>query len=118
MESGKKIIWNVKRGQVIFASGDSTVNAVLNNNGTNVDELENIIEGIRNNMSDLRKEDADKIIDIIEMVKEEFAKPEPRAGRLKSCLSLLAPMISIVNGIPTLTSNLQKLQEFISLHIL
>ena len=116
MELDKNNVLNVNGGQVNIASGKATINAVQNN-GTNVNELDSIIKGIMENISGLRQEDADRIVDAVEMAKEELMKSAPRVGRLKSCFSLLAPIFTIVNGIPALTSNLQKLQEFICLHI-
>lgn len=106
----------VNGGQANIANGNSTIHATQNN-GINANELDNIIKGIMENVSDLQQEDADKIIDAVEMAKEELTKTEPRANRLKSCLALIAPLFTIANGIPTLASNLQKLQEFINLHI-
>ena len=84
------------------------------NNGINTNELESIIKSITENLSDLKKEDAESIEDAIEMVREELAKPEPKVSRLRSCVTLLAPMLTITNGIPTLTSNLQRLVDYIT----
>lgn len=112
----ENVVWNVNGGQVNVASGNATIHAIQNN-GISVDELDDIIKGIMGNISDLQQEDADKIKDVVEMAKEELTKPEPRVGRLKSCLSLIASMFTIANGIPTLVSNLQRLQEFINLQI-
>lgn len=116
MESDKNIILNMNGGQVNIASKNAVINAVQNNS-RNSDELDGIIRGIMDNIGGLRQEDADQIADAVEMAKEELTKSNPKAGRLRNCLSLLAPMVTIVNGIPMLASNLQKLQEFINLHI-
>lgn len=70
-----------------------------------------------NNLSGLKEEDAENIRDVVEMAKEELAKPEPKTGRLRNCLSLIAPMITVANGIPTLLDNLQKLMDYITLFI-
>ena len=51
------------------------------------------------------------------MAKEELAKPEPKASRLRNCVSLIAPMFTIANGIPTLVENLQKLVDYITPYI-
>ncbi|MCM1221062.1 MAG: hypothetical protein NC548_41925 [Lachnospiraceae bacterium] len=116
METGKNNVWNVNGRQVNIANGNAVINA-FQDNGIKANELDDIIKGIRDNLAGLRQEDAEQIVDAVEMAEEELTKPKPKPGRLRSCLSLLAPMISIANGIPTLASNLQKLQEFISLHI-
>jgi hypothetical protein len=52
-------------------------------------------------------------MDIVDMAREELAKPQPKVSRLRNCIALIAPMMTIANGIPTLSSNLQKFGEFI-----
>lgn len=69
------------------------------------------------NLKDLDKEDADEVTDIVEMVKSELTNPEPKVSSLRNCLALIARMLTIANGIPTLATNLQRLQELINLHI-
>ena len=64
-------------------------------------------------MSELKKEDAEKIIDVVDMAREELTKPQPKISRLRNCITLIAPMMTIANGIPVLSSNIQKFQEFI-----
>ena len=54
---------------------------------------------------------------IVEIAREELAKSKPKVGRLRNCLTLIAPMFTIANGIPTLSTNLQRLQEYISSYI-
>jgi len=116
MGLNENIVWNVNGGQVNVASGNATIHATQNN-GMSANELDNIIKEIKSNLSILKKEEADEIIDIVEMAKEELIKPEPKVSRLRNCLTLIAPMFTIANGIPALVSNLQRLQEFISLYI-
>lgn len=87
------------------------------NNEKGVNELDNIIKGIIENLSDLDKENAENIKDIVEMAKEELGKPKPKVSRLRNCVSLIAPMFTIANGIPVLVENLQKLVDYISLYI-
>lgn len=112
----QKILFTVNGGQVNVASGNATIHATQNN-GANAKELDDIIKGIMENISELKKEDADEITDVVEMAKDELIKPEPKASRLRNCLALIAPMFTIANGIPTLATNLQRLQEFISIYI-
>lgn len=104
---------NVNGGQMNMAMDNAKIVATQNN-GINTNELESIIKSITENLSDLKKEDAESIEDAIEMVREELAKPEPKVSRLRSCVTLLAPMLTITNGIPTLTSNLQRLVDYIT----
>ncbi len=111
------INFNASNGsQVNIAKENATMYATLNN-GISTNELDNIIKEIMNNLSDLKKEDAEEISDIVDMVKEELKKPEPKVSRLKNCLTLIAPMFTIANGIPALADNLQKLINYITPYI-
>lgn len=110
------MIINVNGGQVNIAKDNANIIATQNN-GINGNELDNILKGIMDNLSSLQKEDADEIIDVVEMVKEELIKTEPKISRLKNCLALIAPMFTIANGVPALANNLQKLQDFILQYI-
>lgn len=103
-------------GQVNVAEDNATIYATQNN-GVTANELDSIIKGIMNNLSGLKEEDADSIRDIVDMAKDELEKPEPKVSRLKNCLSLIAPMFTVANGIPTLVDNLQKLMDYITLFI-
>lgn len=105
--------FNMNGGQFNLAKDNAIINATQNN-GVKVDELESIIKGIMENLSGLKNEDAESIKDTVDMVREELAKPEPKVSRLRSCVTLLAPMLTIANGIPTLTNNLQGLIDYIT----
>lgn len=105
--------FNMNGGQFNLAKDNATINATQNN-GVNASELDSIIKSIMENLSDLKKEDAESIEDTIEMVRAELAKPKPKVSRLRSCVTLLAPMLTITNGIPTLASNLQGLIDYIT----
>lgn len=108
----ENIVWNVNGGQVNIASGNAIINATQNN-GVNIAELESIIKNIMDNVSGLDKEVADTIIDSVEMIREEIIKPEPKRNIISSGIKLLAPMISIANGIPALAENIQKLIDYV-----
>lgn len=114
--SDRNVTYNVHGGQVITANDNSTI-TITQNNGISVSELENIIKGIKENLSGLKKEDSDNIIDVIDMAREELAKPEPKVSRLRNCVSLIAPMFTITNGIPVLANNLRKLLDYINTFI-
>lgn len=108
----QNINFNVSGGQVNVAKDNATIYGIQNN-GVNASELNNIIKGIMENLSGINKENADKIKDVVDMVKEEFVKTEPKLGRLRNCVTLIAPMITVANGIPSLAENLQKLMNYI-----
>ena len=76
-----------------------------------------IIKAIKDNLLGVKKEEADQIIDVVDMAKEELTKSEPKISRLRNCITLIAPMMTIANGVPVLANNLQKLQELIIQYI-
>ena len=98
-------------------ANDNAAIYATQNIGVSGSELDDIIKGITQNLSGLNKEEAEEIADIAEMARCELVKPEPKVSRLKNCLTLIAPMFTIANGIPALATNLQKLQEFIMQYI-
>lgn len=113
MKNGMTI--NVRdNAQFNLAQDNGTINAIQNN-GVSGGELDKIVKSIMDNLKDLDKEDADKIVDVVEMAREELVRSEPRPGRLRSCLSLIAPMIAVANGIPVLADNLQKFADYIQM---
>lgn len=112
----KKWTFNVHDGQVNIANDNATIYATQNK-GVGCDELDKIIRGIVADLPCLKKEEADEIRDVLEMVKDELEKTEPKAGRLRNCVTLIAPMITIANGIPSLANNLQRLTDYIAPYI-
>lgn len=116
MGEEEKMVWNINGGQVNLASGNSIINATQNN-GFNSEELNTILSGIMRELTGLNTEDAEKITDIVDMVRGEFDKPEPKISRLRNSLTLIAPIMTVVNGMPILADNIHKLADFISLYI-
>lgn len=112
-DGDKNMAFNMYGGQFNYAKDNATIKATQNN-GINANELDGIIKGIMDNLSDLNEEDADSIRDIVDMAKDELEKPEPKVSRFKNCLALIAPMFTIANGIPALAGNLQRLMEYIA----
>lgn len=107
---------NISGGQINIAKDNATIYATQNS-GLGGSELDIIIQGIEDNLSGLKKEDADEIQDVLEQVKDELTKIEPKKSRLQNCVKIIAPMITIANGIPGLAINLQKFQDFIIQYI-
>ena len=100
----KDTTFNISGGQVNISNDNATISATQNN-GVGVDKIEDI------------KKEADKVTDILDMVKDELIKPEPKVSRLRNCMTLLAPIITVSNGIPTLAMKLHRLQDFIMQYI-
>lgn len=86
-------------------------------NDVSGNELDKIVISIIDNLKDLDKDNSEKIVSIVEIAREELVRPDPRTGRLKNCLSLIAPIIAVANGIPILADNLQKLSNYICMFI-
>ena len=83
------------------------------NNQTSKDELKSIIDLIEKDLKKLNQEDAEDLQDTLSMVVEEFNNGTPRVGRLRKYITLLAPMMTVTNGIPVLADNMQKLYNYI-----
>lgn len=116
MEREKQITWNVQGGQINIAKDNSTICATQNNY-SNTEELEKIINNIVCNLSDLTTENKEAILDAINMAKEELVQTKPKTSRLRNCVTLLSPMLTIANGVPTLAQNIDKLIHFIESYI-
>lgn len=115
MEKMQDINWtfNVSKGGQVNVANDNAAMYVEQNNGVSADELDDIVKGIMDNLSGLKKEDAESIKDIVDIANEELSKSDLNKNRLRNCVTLLAPMFTIANGIPTLTGNLQRLIDYI-----
>lgn len=112
----ENVTWNVSGGQVNVASDNATINAAQNNN-INFSELETVVKNILDNLTDIKSEDAETIKDSVEMIKDEVLKPEPKGRIISNGIKLLAPMISIANGMPVLVENIQKFIEMVTSYI-
>lgn len=112
MMEDKNITFNMNGGQLNYARDNGTIYATQNN-GDNTNSLDIILKEIMENLSGIEKEEADKIRDVVDMAKEELVKPEPKVSRLRNCVTLIAPMLTIANGIPALAKSLQRLVDYI-----
>lgn len=65
----------------------------------------------------LEKDEAETIVDSIEMIRDELQKPEPKGKIISNGIKLLSPMISIANGIPTLAGHIQKFIDMVTPYI-
>lgn len=100
-------------GQINYAKDDATINAQQKINTIQNDDFDHIVESIEKELQSLKEEEADAIRETIAMVKEELRKPEPKTSGIRRCITLLAPMFTIANGIPMLLSNLQALASYL-----
>lgn len=106
----------VLNGQVNFAKGNAIINVIQNNNernSENREELDIIIKAIKKDLPNLKKDEANKIEDLLDMTEEELTRLEPRQSRLQKCIALSTTLIKCVKNIPTLITNLKKLQNFV-----
>ena len=122
-ESGKEnmtnkngVIVNVSGGQFAHAEGNAKM-YVIQDNSIKGNVIDDIIKGIGENLSKIKKEDADEIETLVKMVMDELGKPKPKVNRLKNHLTLVSKMLTIANGIPILMDNIKKLQDIIMQYI-
>jgi len=100
-------------GQVNVANDNATIYATQNN-GVDVIELDNIVKGIKDSLSDLKEEDAEGIRDVVTLVKEELIKPKSEKRKLEKYLKWITSIITDINNVPDLVSNLQKLVAYVT----
>lgn len=112
----ENMTFNVSGGQVNISNDNSTINATQNN-GVEVEKVDQIIKNIKENLKDLSSEDAETVVDAIDMVRDEIAKPEPKGNIISSGIKLLSSIITTVNGIPILANNLQLFIDLASKYI-
>ena len=108
----KNTTYNINGVQVNIASKNAIINAKQNCR-VNESDLHTIIKEIMTDLSDLKSDDAKKITDLVYIAENELTKAKPNIQKLRSCITLLAPIITVVNGIPSLAGNLQKLLNYI-----
>lgn len=116
MSSNIKLINNRLTNSSIIEGHGNIIIQKLNNKKDDY-ELESIIDNITDNLSGFDEDEAEQIIDIIDMASNELQKSEPKVSRLENCLSLIASMVTVVNGVPDLVNNLQRLADYILLHL-
>ena len=98
-----------ERSPIIAGEGNTIIQKSENAPG----ELDTILKSIMDHTALLKKEDVESIGDVVGMVREEMAKPKPKAGRLRNCIELIKQMASAADGIPDLADSLKELIEFI-----
>lgn len=94
-------------------AGDNSAITVTNNNGIDANEFEKLVKAITDNFFSLDDENKETILGAIEILREEIAKTQPKKSILSSGIKLLAPMVTIANGIPILAENIQKVIDFV-----
>lgn len=99
---------NISGTQINIANDNAIIN-VTQKNEISENDLDAIIHKITENLFSLKSDDVDRIIRVLEQVRKEMHKSEPEKSSLQNCIKTIAPMITVANGIPTLTDNLQKL---------
>lgn len=113
MGMDEKTYWNVTGGQVNIANDNATVNAIQNNSAT-ADEINKLISDILDNLGNVDRETSETIVDSVNMIKDELMKPTPKRAILANGIKLLAPIVSIVNGMPLLADNIQALITYVT----
>lgn len=113
MGMDEKTYWNVTGGQVNIANDNATVNAVQNN-GASVDEINKMVSSILDNLGDVDRETSETIVDSVNMIKDELMKSKPKRAILVNGIKLLAPIVTIVNGIPMLADNIQAFITYVT----
>ncbi len=97
-------------GQINISKDNSTLYASQYLNDINND-IYSLIESIEDDLQKLKKDEAEALQEVVTMIKDELHKSNPKKYNIERCIKLLAPMFTIINGIPTLVNNLHYLVE-------
>lgn len=104
----------VINGQVNIFKDNAMGTVTQTNHYGNPIDVDEVIEAIKRELvvfdEDIRKEHNDTL----DMIQEELSNPAPRKERLVKGIKLLAPLVAIANGIPTLVENVDKLLAYLS----
>lgn len=111
------ITYNIQDVNQLNIAHDKATISAKQYNGISAKELDSIIQGIMDNLSQLKSEDAKEIKATVDEVIAELAKKEPKASVLNNAVTFLSSMLSIANGVPDLAGNLEKLIEYIRSYI-
>ena len=112
----ENIVFNISGGQVNVAKDNATVNAVQNN-GLNIEEIDRLVNGIVKNTDGLDEMNTEVLAETVEMIKEELLRPEPKKSVIGAGIKLIAPIVSIANGLPILATNIQAFIDFVMPYI-
>jgi len=115
MESDKNYIQNnikKNKGQLNQSFNNSTINISQNYN-LDTKKLDKMISDILSNLDGVDDVIKYGILTAIDIIKEEFATTSPQQNVLIRVSKMLAPMLTVLNGIPVLTNNIQKLIDYL-----
>lgn len=97
--------------QVNISNGNSTLNAVQNNNNE-PNELIKMIELIKNSIDEsIPNEEKEMIIENIETVQDQLQSEKPKKGLIRTCLSGLN---TVILGLPHAVKLAENVKEFVS----
>ena len=98
-------------GQVNIAEDKSTINAVQNNNGNDLEELSKEIKKILRDI-DLDKEIKENIEDNIEVLESELLEEKPRKGFIRTAIDGLQNSLPNIKDHIELTANITSIIGF------
>lgn len=112
----KKWFTNNGNLQLNIANDEAIVVATQNNNIEN-NELNDILNEIKEYSFQIKKANREELLDVIEMIKDELKKENKNKSRLRNCVTLLAPMLTISKEVPVLAEKISKLIDFVGQYI-
>ena len=105
----------VKNGQVNIANDNATITAINTVSGINVDELAQLLEGIKTTAqnSELSPEDKETVSSSIEVIGEEFKAEKPRKSFIKTAVTGLQAIKGTAEFGAAVVALIQFVQSFI-----
>lgn len=106
----------VSGGQVNISQNNSTLNAVQNNNGFDLQEAQKFISEILLLLSqtDIPQEQLDEIGEVLVGIKDELAKPVPKKRFLNMLLQGLQTSSTILSTIPVVAEKVNAFAAYIA----
>lgn len=112
-DENEKYIITVHGGQVNIARGKSTINATQHNSSINIEELERLVEVIKQlTNAVLSSEDKETITDCTEVIEEELKKDNPKKGIIRTAITGLKGIFPKISDSIELTAAITNIIEF------
>lgn len=99
--------------QVNISNGNSTLNAVQNNNNNESSELIKIIDAIKGSIDkDIPEDEKEIILENVETIQEQLESEKPKKGLIKTCIAGLNTTIMALPHAIQLSENVNKFIEY------
>ena len=109
-------IITVYGGQLNYAQGHSTISAVQNINGINLEQLQTMIDEILSvaKEQNIPNDSIQQLSESLELVKEEIQKESPKKTAIRLIMDGLLSTSNIFGAIPTIAAKINDFAQYIA----